>query len=155
MNKVCLPIGSTKKILLIISQACLLGISFPSFAATLVIELPNKQPQGIVHAALYNQTSTDWNSSPQLVEQTAGERIIFEDLPPGQYAVQLFQDINANGRLDSTRRGVPKEPVGFSNNPALIDGKPDIQECWLNLTEPQTTETIRLFTRKTITRKAK
>ena len=55
------------------------------------------------------------------VERVA-QRILL--LHEGQYATQLFQDNNGNGQLDHSRRGIPLEPVGFSGNPPLVNGKP-------------------------------
>lgn len=37
-------------------------------------------------------------------------------LPPGEYAMAVFQDLNDNGELDKTFIGYPKEPFGFSRN---------------------------------------
>jgi len=41
----------------------------------------------------------------------------FTGLNSGEYAVALFQDLNSNGRLDTTLSGNPVEPWGWSNNP--------------------------------------
>ena len=46
------------------------------------------------------------------------------NVPEGEYAIILFQDINKNGELDKSLFGYPKEPYGFSNNPGLTFGKP-------------------------------
>jgi uncharacterized protein (DUF2141 family) len=43
-------------------------------------------------------------------------RFTFTEVPPGTYAVAVFQDLNGNGRLDRTPLGLPLEPYGFSNN---------------------------------------
>ncbi len=43
-------------------------------------------------------------------------RFTFSDVPPGTYAVAVFQDMNGNGRLDRTPLGLPLEPYGFSND---------------------------------------
>jgi uncharacterized protein (DUF2141 family) len=45
---------------------------------------------------------------------------------PGIYAVALFQDENASGHLDTNALGIPTEGVGFSNNPTLYFGPPDL-----------------------------
>ncbi len=37
------------------------------------------------------------------------------NLPAGEYALVVFQDENANGRLDKNFIGIPREPLGFSN----------------------------------------
>ena len=47
----------------------------------------------------------------------------FAGLPSGDYAIALFHDENANGRLDRVA-GIPTEGVGFSNNPQLLFGPP-------------------------------
>jgi uncharacterized protein (DUF2141 family) len=44
------------------------------------------------------------------------ENIVFKDVPPGEYAISIFQDINGNGELDKRGAGIPKEPFGFSND---------------------------------------
>ncbi len=40
---------------------------------------------------------------------------IFHNIPGGVYGIQIFQDLNGNGKLDSGAFG-PKEPWGMSNN---------------------------------------
>ena len=48
------------------------------------------------------------------------DNVTFEtQLPDGEYLVMLVQDINNNGKLDTSFIGMPKEPVGLSN----YDGK--------------------------------
>lgn len=53
----------------------------------------------------------------------AAPRIRFEGLAPGDYAVAVIHDANANARLD-TMLGIPKEGFGFSRNPAIRFGPP-------------------------------
>jgi uncharacterized protein (DUF2141 family) len=38
----------------------------------------------------------------------------------GEYAVKVFHDENNNMELDTNFVGIPKESVGFSNNPSLM-----------------------------------
>ena len=40
----------------------------------------------------------------------------FNDIPPGTYAVAVFHDENANGKLDKNFLGIPREGYGASNN---------------------------------------
>lgn len=37
----------------------------------------------------------------------------FTNVPPGQYAIQAFQDENGSGDLEANFLGIPKEPWGF------------------------------------------
>ncbi|WP_233503729.1 DUF2141 domain-containing protein [Sphingomonas psychrotolerans] len=53
----------------------------------------------------------------------AAPRIRFEGLAPGDYAVAVIHDANANSRLD-TMLGIPREGFGFSRNPAIRFGPP-------------------------------
>lgn len=39
----------------------------------------------------------------------------FEGVPPGDYAVYAWQDVDADGKLERSLMGRAKEPVGFSN----------------------------------------
>ena len=45
-------------------------------------------------------------------------------LQPGDYAVSLIHDENGNGKLDTGFLGIPKEGVGFSQNPKISFGPP-------------------------------
>jgi uncharacterized protein (DUF2141 family) len=40
----------------------------------------------------------------------------FAAVGPGRYAVSVFHDENANGKLDTNFMGIPREGVGASNN---------------------------------------
>lgn len=52
-----------------------------------------------------------------------GKLLHFTDVAPGDYAVTMIHDENGNAKLD-TMLGIPREGVGFSNNPRLIAGPP-------------------------------
>jgi uncharacterized protein (DUF2141 family) len=49
--------------------------------------------------------------------------ITFANVAPGRYAVALFHDENANGRLDKVLM-VPKEGFGFSRDAPVRFGPP-------------------------------
>jgi uncharacterized protein (DUF2141 family) len=44
--------------------------------------------------------------------------VVVEDVPPGQYAAQIYHDRNDNHKVDM-RLHIPVEEVGFSNNAAV------------------------------------
>ncbi|QUT06006.1 DUF2141 domain-containing protein [Sphingobium phenoxybenzoativorans] len=48
------------------------------------------------------------------------------DLPPGGYAIAIIHDQNSNKKLD-TFMGIPKEGVGFSENPPIRFGAPSFR----------------------------
>jgi uncharacterized protein (DUF2141 family) len=47
---------------------------------------------------------------------------------PGYYAVAMFHDENNNNHLDTNAFGIPIEGYGFSNNPKLSLGPPDLSQ---------------------------
>jgi uncharacterized protein (DUF2141 family) len=58
---------------------------------------------------------------------------LVKDLPPGEYAIKLFHDQNANQKLDRNFLGMPQEPYGFSNNARGFMGPPSFEEAKFNL----------------------
>lgn len=75
----------------------------------------------------------------------SSNKVIVEfDLPPGEYAVSTYQDINSNGKLDRYFIGKPKEPYGFSNNINPF-GKPSYSECKFSLNSSPKSITIKLL----------
>lgn len=61
-------------------------------------------------------------------------------LPPGRYAFTAYQDVNGNGKLDSGFLGIPREPVGVSNNPKPRYGPPRFEDSAFDL--PQAGQSI-------------
>lgn len=58
------------------------------------------------------------------------KRVIFSDLPPGEYAIMAFHDEDGNGRLNTDGPfGLPSEPYAFSNNPNTWFGPPKYRKC--------------------------
>jgi 4,4'-diapolycopenoate synthase len=64
------------------------------------------------------------------------------DLPPGIYAVTVYEDLNSNHKLDHNLIGIPREPVGVSNNPPARFGPPRFDECSFHLGDTAQTITI-------------
>ncbi len=56
-------------------------------------------------------------------------RVQFKGLKPGRYAVALYHDANANGKLDKSFWGVPKEGYGFSRDAKGALGPPAFKEA--------------------------
>jgi uncharacterized protein (DUF2141 family) len=125
-----------------------------ALAADLVVEVHNVKPRkGVVRAALFDNepafaaavkiraaldngqiTSgifTGEGDFPREPVATAFEparsRIVtlrFEDLEPGVYALGVYQDLNADERLDITLGGVSMEPWAVSNDAGKLDEDP-------------------------------
>lgn len=104
---------------------CALLLVGPSaWAGDILVRLDGKQATGSVYLALAHADQQSWPEQPLRVIQSDDAQLRLRNLPPGRFAIQVFQDRNGNGVLDLTPRGLPLEPVGFSNNPSLLSGKP-------------------------------
>lgn len=45
-------------------------------------------------------------------------------LPPGTYAVRVFQDVDGDGKMGKNPFGMPTEPFGFSKDAPVMMGPP-------------------------------
>lgn len=107
----------------------------------LTVVLPTiKQRTGKLHVGLANsQVSFDGTSvQTKVIDVPAsGEAsVIFDSLAAGQYAVRIFQDLNANDKIDFDGQ-FPTEPFGFSNITMLM-GPPAFDQCAFDLTADKT-----------------
>ena len=53
--------------------------------------------------------------SIMIIPKTEICEVIFQNIPMGNYAVAVFQDMNNNGKIDLGKLKIPTEPVGISN----------------------------------------
>jgi len=111
----------------------------PAFAANLTVQVEGVlSASGNVRVGLYDAPRYPNNANKPLLAAEApamaGETIvILRDVPPGIYAVQLFQDINANGRMDTSWIGLPLEPFGFSQDATPFISKPSFDQVKFTL----------------------
>ena len=91
-------------------------------AADLTVAITNiSGPGGELRWILFdNAEDYKADANPVLAARSRvdGDRLRFtvHDLPDGRYAIKLYHDANANGKLDSNLLGRPTEGYGFSNN---------------------------------------
>ena len=89
--------------------------------ADIVVHVRNVVPQGTIRLGLYTEASyPDDDAVPVAsadLPAQAGETIIeLRNVPPGTYAIETYQDLNNNGKMDFTLIGIPEEPYGFSRD---------------------------------------
>ena len=60
-------------------------------------------------------------------------RVTLENIPYGFYAVSVFHDENADGKLKKNIFGIPREGIGASRNPAIRFGPPTFSEARFTL----------------------
>ena len=99
--------------------------------ANLTIRIENVLPAGgIIRMGLYDEARyPDDNSVPiasaDVTAEPGATTITLHGLNPGIYAIQTFQDVNANGKMDTSWVGLPLEPFGFSQDATPFLSKPD------------------------------
>jgi len=123
--------------------------------ATLVVHVENVVPQGVVRLGLYNKALYPHDEATPIasadVTATAGETVItLQHVPVGTYAIELYQDLNSNGKMDSTFLGLPQEPYGFSRDARPRLSKPDFDRVKFDVVGGQNFQTLHLQNTMTI-----
>lgn len=70
--------------------------------------------------------------------------VVFQNLPPGQYAVSVFHDRNSNEELDTNAFGIPKEGFAFGNNAMGIFGPPSFERCSVVISQSKVRQVLKL-----------
>lgn len=108
------------------------------------------EAKGSLYVAVYDQSDAFMKidkarfKKVMPVSQTGTVKVVLSALPPGQYALSCFHDLNGNGKLDTNLMGIPTEPYGFSNNARPKFRAPKWNEAVVQLTEATRTIRVRL-----------
>ena len=97
--------------------------------------------KGEIGVALFNHklgypTHLEHAYEPEWVPLQMGQdavEVVFDAIPPGEYAVSVVHDVNGNRLVDRSRLGFPKEGVGFSNNQKVTLRAPRFENAKLLL----------------------
>jgi uncharacterized protein (DUF2141 family) len=146
------------KILAIIAAALLIPLAVYGEDVTpaqgvLELNITNiEKGSGTLYIAILNSPD-DWlksdsESNPfrdltQAVSSTDDLLISVEGLPPGRYAISLFQDLDGDAEMDTNFIGFPKEPFGFSA-PMGKFGPPKYEEAAVEFSGEDTSVDIPL-----------
>ena len=105
----------------------LLAAANEAIAATLTVRVRGvTSHSGVLRACLWNAPNgfPDCGHHAPVAGTSGpaveGAELRFENIPLGVYAISLMQDLDNDGHLRTNLFGIPKEPVGLSNNPPLI-----------------------------------
>ena len=114
----------------------------------MTIEVVNiEKNRGKVVVEIYNDKS-GWLKKPfrrLLLTPDATAQTASFAVPPGKYAVSIYQDTNGNGELDMNFLSIPKEPVGFGNNYKPF-GQPKFELAAVDYSPAAKPAAIKLFT---------
>jgi uncharacterized protein (DUF2141 family) len=130
------------------------GLAAPARAqepvATLVIHIQDVSPKGgILRLGLYDEARyPDDNGTPVAsadVKAEPGDTVItLTKLPPGVYAIETYQDINANNKMDTSWFGFPLEPFGFSRDAQPGLSKPRFSAVKFEIVPGMNVQTLHL-----------
>ncbi|MEN9628570.1 MAG: hypothetical protein RJA10_1797, partial [Pseudomonadota bacterium] len=142
------PSSPATRTLLTLGMALLGLVPVLAEAATLSLEIePVASATGTLQVAVYDSEAGFRKKAVRAVKVAAVAgvtRLQIADLPPGEYAVILFHDLNGNDQLDSNLMGIPKEPWGGSIGSKSIFGPPSWNDARFTLPEAGLTVPIRL-----------
>lgn len=95
---------------------------------------------GTLYVGLINSEATFngpfYRKTRVAVPATGEVAVSFEGLPAGRYAVQMYQDLNENQKLDVAGQ-MPTEPFGFSNVTTMM-GPPSFGQCAFDVNASKT-----------------
>jgi len=119
-------------------------------AASLTIHVENVDVRGgILRLGLYDKAQYDKDDDNPLaaadVTAQPGETIVtLKNLKPGIYAIEVFQDLNGNGKMDFSWLGLPEEPYGFSRDAHPVLSQPSFARAAFLLDPGENLQTLHL-----------
>ena len=125
------------------------GFSHPNPDGELRIKVSNIYPvEGKLYVAVYDNADNYMDLEKKAFQKIVPVRhetelVVFDNIPEGEYAVSIFQDLDGNGELDKNSLGIPGEPYGFSNDARGTFGPPKFRKAKFQVTN-QTTIKITL-----------
>ena len=92
-----------------------------------------RSDDGVCRACLFTNSATfsglgQPNNCVTVSVKNRLAKAIFNDVPPGSYAVFVFHDVNRNNKMDKNFLGVPKEGYGASNNNLPFAAAPHFED---------------------------
>lgn len=119
--------------------------------ANVTLTVSNIQSQvGKLYIAVYDSKDTFLGDTKFYAQEvgldklTDGKLAIDLNLPFGSYAISVHHDNNANGKMDRSFIGLPKEPVGLSNGHVPRFGPPKFSKAVIDVANLQQLEEIAL-----------
>lgn len=118
--------------------------------ATLTIRVENMSPKGgmlrlgLYDAARYPDDDSVPVASADVPAGLGSTTITLKNVPPGVYAIQTFQDINSNNKMDTSWFGFPLEPFGFSRDAHPRLSKPAFDRVKFTVTAGDNSHTLHL-----------
>lgn len=133
-----------KLILSVLVTVFIFSVYASDSRSTLTVELKNLRIEGTVYITLYNNEDgypMDSNKAfSKNMKKVAAEteKIVFNDVPYGTYAVSVWHDQNDNQKMEKSFIGIPKEGLGVSNNAKGKMGPPKFKDAKFEIKQEKT-----------------
>jgi uncharacterized protein (DUF2141 family) len=118
-------------------------------ASTLIVTVDDvRSTNGTIHIDLNNSEASWKDKAPPFATGTVkaapgSVTYTFNDVTPGLYSIDVFQDTDGSGKMQTGLFGKPRGGYGFSNNLTLM-GKPSFDQSNFQVTDKDTTVLIHL-----------
>lgn len=120
-----------------------------SETSTLTVKVTGlRNHQGNLCVALFNSSDGYPSNTSEAIRVISvlihnnPEFVIFKELAYGNYAISVFHDENGDSELNTNFLGIPKEGIGFSNDPKIWQGVPAYEKVKFAFTSEQNTVEI-------------
>lgn len=100
-----------------------------------------KDSIGLMTAELYRNDKDNFLQKEGRISKTRfaarapATQFCIEVPEPGQYAIVVYHDENANQHIDKGAFGIPKEPWAISNNPPIRFGPPSVEDSLITVAD--------------------
>ncbi len=116
------------------------GPTTAAATGTITVEVDRlRNEKGQVLFALF-RSKTGFPKAPRRAAQRVtseirdgGARAVFENVPPGEFAVSVLHDEDGDFEVKTGLLGIPREGIGFSRNARATFGPPSFDDAKLNL----------------------
>lgn len=110
-----------------------------------------KNATATIHIGFYKKendfpTQQKHAFAKEIVPSNTGEiTVSWNDVPEGEYALAIYQDIDTNAKMKTNMFGYPKEPFAFTQNFKPKMSKPKFDQCKINFNSQNNTFTVKLI----------
>ena len=124
-------------------------MSSGSSSKEMILEIENIKKDKPIYIAIFSKNDKfldSENATATKVANPGGKEVIQLpfNLPMGEYAVTIFQDVNEDGKMNKNMFGAPSEPYGFSNAFKPKFSAPTFDDCKINFSSDKQKVVVKL-----------
>lgn len=124
------------------------GPALAQARGTLHVTVQGVLPGGFIRLGVYDRAGYAKDSNPvafaDVPAKTGVTLVTLTNIPPGEYGVMVYQDVNGNDRTDYNFLGIPREPYGFSRDAKPFLSKPGFDDVKFTILAGENSQTLRL-----------